>query len=242
MSTEMRLNEIGDQLERAFAVDVAVTAGKRRAGLASRLLAGRSRRLAALAVAVAIVGPGVAYAAGAFTTVQQVEASLPAGAQLFAGDPATCTVVQQNIEYTCTLQTAPTPDTEPTLSQAQQQQLAEGPVKVTPGTPFTSADAEQDEAYEYQTLISFGWSSQDAHDYATGSIPGAGVRPDQFMGVKQITVDDSHHINGGCRSTSSDGSTWECYLGQAAVAQGIVTAPDGPNSGLGSYSAGPAAD
>jgi hypothetical protein len=38
-----------------------------------------------------------------------------------------------------------------------------------------------------------------------------------FKGVKEATVDATKHVNGGCEGLTSDGLTWECYLGQAAV-------------------------
>jgi hypothetical protein len=31
-------------------------------------------------------------------------------------------------------------------------------------------------------------------------------------------------VNGGCRSVRSDGLEWQCYLGQAAVDEKIVSA------------------
>jgi hypothetical protein len=43
-----------------------------------------------------------------------------------------------------------------------------------------------------------------------------------WKGTVEPTVDASKHVNGGCRSLQSDGRTWECYLGQAAVDQRII--------------------
>jgi hypothetical protein len=37
------------------------------------------------------------------------------------------------------------------------------------------------------------------------------------------SVDTTKHVNGGCRSLSSDGLEWQCYLGQAAVDQQIIS-------------------
>ncbi|HEX4520021.1 MAG TPA: hypothetical protein VH063_10620 [Gaiellaceae bacterium] len=45
-----------------------------------------------------------------------------------------------------------------------------------------------------------------------------------FKGTVEPTVDATKHVNGGCRSLTSDGREWECYIGQAAVAQQIVGA------------------
>ena len=43
-----------------------------------------------------------------------------------------------------------------------------------------------------------------------------------WKGTVEPTVDESKHVNGGCRSLASDGKEWECYLGQAAVDQKII--------------------
>ena len=57
-----------------------------------------------------------------------------------------------------------------------------------------------------------------------------------WMRTVEPTVDSTSHVNGGCRSLTSDGKEWECYLGQAAVDQQII----GP-SFLGQLSSGPGA-
>ena len=50
-------------------------------------------------------------------------------------------------------------------------------------------------------------------------------RPDvsDFKGTVYQTVDATQHVNGGCRSLQSDGLVWECYIGQAAVDQQIIS-------------------
>jgi hypothetical protein len=45
-----------------------------------------------------------------------------------------------------------------------------------------------------------------------------------WAGTVEPTVDATKHVNGGCRSLRSDGREWECYLGDAAVDQQIVSA------------------
>ena len=45
-----------------------------------------------------------------------------------------------------------------------------------------------------------------------------------WKGTVEPTVDATKHVNGGCRSLTSDGLEWQCYLGQAAVDQQIVSA------------------
>ena len=44
-----------------------------------------------------------------------------------------------------------------------------------------------------------------------------------WKGTVEPTVDATKHVNGGCRSLTSDGLEWQCYLGQAAVEQKIVS-------------------
>jgi hypothetical protein len=51
--------------------------------------------------------------------------------------------------------------------------------------------------------------------------PDGGI--DDYMGTVYETVDASQHVNGGCRSLRSDGLEWQCYIGQAAVDQQIIS-------------------
>jgi hypothetical protein len=55
-----------------------------------------------------------------------------------------------------------------------------------------------------------------------------------WKGTVEPTVDATKHVNGGCRSLTSDGRQWRCYLGQAAVDQQII----GPDF-LGEYAPSP---
>ena len=43
-----------------------------------------------------------------------------------------------------------------------------------------------------------------------------------WQGTVEPTVDAGKHVNGGCRSETSDGLAWECYIGQTAVDQKII--------------------
>ena len=45
-----------------------------------------------------------------------------------------------------------------------------------------------------------------------------------WKGTVEPTVDDTRHVNGGCRSLQSDGRHWRCYLGQEAVREKIIGA------------------
>jgi hypothetical protein len=51
--------------------------------------------------------------------------------------------------------------------------------------------------------------------------PDGGI--DDYMGTVYETVDATQHVNGGCRSLRSDGLEWQCYIGQAAVDQQIIS-------------------
>ncbi len=44
-----------------------------------------------------------------------------------------------------------------------------------------------------------------------------------FKGTVEATVDKTKHVNGGCRGLTSDGLSWQCYLGQEAVRQRIIS-------------------
>jgi hypothetical protein len=44
-----------------------------------------------------------------------------------------------------------------------------------------------------------------------------------YKGTVYQTVDKSQHVNGGCRSLNVAGTEWECYIGQAAVDQKIIS-------------------
>jgi hypothetical protein len=66
------------------------------------------------------------------------------------------------------------------------------------------------------------------------SKPTVEVLADGYLGAKMTTVDATKHVDGGCVARSDDGLVWDCYLGQAAVDQGILAARL-----LGEYLAGP---
>jgi len=63
----------------------------------------------------------------------------------------------------------------------------------------------------------------------TGEL-GAG----NWLRTVEPTVDDSKHVNGGCRSLNAAGTHWRCYVGEEAIKQQII----GPAL-LGAPSVGP---
>lgn len=245
MNTETRLREIGDRLEQAFTADLRAEArvaegGTGRTGHASWFATRRGRWLAA-AAAIVIAVPGVAYAAGAFTSPQTVARSLPAGARIFGGTP-TCTVVRPNVEYRCSLAKAPPPDPAAHLTPEQSKKYLATPpnlgkiklvkrrVEIAPGQWRTLPVVEDPsriariiQAYRNKVLGSFGFTpSQIKADNQAIDAGTAGIGAGQFKGTVEPTADATHHVDGGCRATSADGSQWECYIGETAVRQGII--------------------
>jgi hypothetical protein len=89
-----RLTELGDALERAARRDLRP---RRR----------RSRRAAVAAVAALIAVPGAAVAGIELISGDDVARSIPAGTLWLAGTQPSCTVVQQDVEYACSLARAP---------------------------------------------------------------------------------------------------------------------------------------
>jgi hypothetical protein len=68
--------------------------------------------------------------------------------------------------------------------------------------------------------------------------PGSGnyvIRPGAWDEAVEGTVDDTDHVNGGCRSQNGEGTRWLCYVGEESVKQKIL----GP-SALGQYAPEPA--
>lgn len=55
--------------------------------------------------------------------------------------------------------------------------------------------------------------------------PGSGsfvIKPGEWHGVVEATVDETDRVNGGCRSQNAEGTRWTCYLGQESVRQRIL--------------------
>lgn len=233
MSTEMRLQQIGDQLQLAFAADLRAHArgGDAGARTRSRLssLATRRRWLAVLA-AVAVVLPGVAYAAGVFTSARTVAHTLPRSDLIF-GSGATCRVVRPNVEYHCTLAKAPPADPITHLTPKQWDKFLDVGVPGVPASstaPLTRQQINRWLAARGKMLESFGFSAAQVAGFIRAWWAGtAGTGPGQFKGAVEPTLDASHRIDGGCRATNGAGTQWECYLGQAAVRERIVGAVGG---------------
>jgi hypothetical protein len=89
------LAALGDELERAAMAQLA--ARRRRI----------SRRLALPIVVLTIAIPGLALAADALISPDEVAAGLPAGTRMLAGTEPRCTAVEQGVEYLCVLTRLP---------------------------------------------------------------------------------------------------------------------------------------
>jgi hypothetical protein len=97
-SPTLPLANLGDELERACVADL--TSRPRR----------RTRRVVLVAAVVAVVlGAAAAIAADQLSTTD-VANSLPAGTAALIGTHPMCTVVEQDVEYHCTLSRPPAPE------------------------------------------------------------------------------------------------------------------------------------
>jgi hypothetical protein len=154
MSTTSRLpdhlDRLGDALREAAAADLA-------RGRAARRATKRRRALGAL-VAAAVAVPGVAVAANALISTDEVARSIPNGTLSLLGTEPSCTTVRAGVEFDCVL----------------------------------------------------------------GKVPHGELKPGEWKGTVEPTVDDSKRVSGGCRSLNGAGTHWRCYVGQAAVRQAII--------------------
>jgi hypothetical protein len=146
---DRRLTRLGDALAEAAAADLASSPAK---------TPRRRRRWLLATAALAVAIPGLAFAANAVIGPDEVARSLPAGTLALLGTEPSCTVVEANVEYHCTLARSPAPEVS------------------------------------------------------------------DWTGTVEPSVDDTKHVNGGCRSLRADGREWRCYIGQAAVEQRIISA------------------
>jgi len=64
--------------------------------------------------------------------------------------------------------------------------------------------------------------TQDVEYHCVLAHPPANALSD-WKGTVEPTVDANKTVNGGCRSLTSDGREWECYIGEEAVKQQIVS-------------------
>jgi hypothetical protein len=89
------LHRLGDALERLAGIDLARTKMRRR------------RKLVLVAAAIAVAVPGLAFAASALISNEEVAAGLPGGTRMLEGTAPHCSAVRQNVEYHCVLTRLP---------------------------------------------------------------------------------------------------------------------------------------
>ena len=53
--------------------------------------------------------------------------------------------------------------------------------------------------------------------------PADAAQAGLIKGTVYETVDSTQHVNGGCRSLDDAGTEWECYIGEEAVKQKIIS-------------------
>lgn len=211
-----RLAQLGEALERAARGDLAHSRTRRRLR--------HPRRAAAGVALAAIVVPAAAIAATQLISTAQVAASLPQGTKALIGTDPTCTVVTANVEYHCVLATAPSNDGAP------QSGSGNGPTvffKKAPGTTVVVklkdgksliVKARSEPALKQNVA---GLLKQHDAGSTTTSLPAPSTT--DWTGTVEPTVDASKHVNGGCRAQNAAGTDWECYIGQAAVQQKIIS-------------------
>ena len=102
MTIDDSLVRLGDALESAVCTDLAASAPPRRRRIAPRFIA--------IAAVLAVAIPGLAFGARALIGTEEVAASMPAGTLALAGTEPTCTVVEEGVEYHCTLSRPPAPE------------------------------------------------------------------------------------------------------------------------------------
>ena len=164
-----------------------------RADLERSTPARKRRRLLTGLGVAAVVIPATAVAASGLLSTDDVAQSLPAGTLALVGTNPTCEVVVDQVEYHCVLDRPPGPDSFP------------GP----------------DPEYRRIRLGDRDYIEIDPDGFAGRA--GSGPEPESWLGRGQPTVDSTSHVNGGCRGLDAAGLTWQCYIGEAAVEEGIIS-------------------
>ena len=230
-SLPQHLARLGDALHRAVAADLAAAAP-----ISKRWR--RPRRAAVVVVVLAVAIPGAAFATVALTTTGQVAQSLPQGTQALIGSDPTCTVVVQNVEYHCVLASAPSSLGAPAGATTAPTASAGATTAPTGAIPTSAlalrarvCRALSDRPAGDAQCISLSLSSAAARAIlrkALRASPHSPVHatataPNDWTGTVEPTVDATKHVNGGCRAQNAAGTDWECYIGDAAVTQNIIS-------------------
>lgn len=228
-----QLTQIGDALQRAVATEVRRTHRPR--------LAPRSPRVAVAVLTAVVAVPAVGYAATSLLSDSQVAASLPQGTRALIGTDPTCTAVVADVEYHCVLASAPSnlgapaggSGTATTPGQVTTTPF-KGNVRVTVTEPngttlIVSADSLPALKHKLMRLGEIGQWKVTTAPATTVTAPALDQKPTttatatDWTGTVEPTVDASKHVNGGCRAQNAAGTQWECYIGEAAVKQNIIS-------------------
>jgi hypothetical protein len=228
--TQDRLVRLGESLRQA-------THANLEAARARRNRPPRSRRVLLAAAAAVVLVPAGAIAATQLFSNDEVAASLPQGTRALIGTDPSCSVVTANVEYRCVLAKPPSEEIggEATTSTGGSADGSGSLTAVVVGfdgkKQYVVAPNEAALKRELSSLRSVKrvivLPEQSTATPAKRSSGGAGVSEapegSGWKGTVEPTVDASKHVDGGCRALSSTGTEWECYIGQAAVDQSIIS-------------------
>jgi hypothetical protein len=189
-----RLAELGDALYEATRADLERSRSPVRK---------RRRLLIGLGVAAVLI-PASAFATRELLSTDDVAQSLPAGTLALVGTNPTCETVIDQVEYRCVLDRPPGPDTHP------------GP-GTGPGPEYVRVPRGKDRV---RFRVDPGGPARGA---AKDARPAGGTEDDGWLGAAEPTVDSTNHVNGGCRALDAAGMTWQCYIGEAAVEEEIIS-------------------
>jgi len=173
-----------------------------------------------------VIVPAAAIAATQLLSPAQVAASLPQGTKALIGTDPTCTVVTANVEYHCVLANAPDPGPPPSMGR--------GTVTSASGSGWPSVMVKtKDGQVAVISAPTEAALKRKVLRIQDGNVGGnSTVHTDNppapadtnWQGTVEPTVDLTKHVNGGCRAQNRSGTEWECYIGQAAVQQKIISA------------------
>ena len=138
-SLSPQLAELGDELERACAANLA--ARPRRTG-----------RMVLIAVVVASVLGGAAAIAAEQLSTSDVEQSLPAGEAAFIGTDPVCTTVTKDVEYHCVLARSPFHEWTSDWTNAKEPTV-DASKHINGGCVGLTADGRQWECYIGQAAV-----------------------------------------------------------------------------------------
>ena len=177
----------------------------------------RRRLLAGLGVAAVLV-PAGAVAANALLSTDDVAKSLPAGTLALVGTNPTCETVIDQIEYHCVLDKPPGPiggAPAPTEDPQRPDIVTEDSQR-----PHVVKKADGIRVLKDGTRV---MKLDGARVVEIGGPPSAPAQPESWLGAAEPSVDSTNHVNGGCRALDDAGMTWQCYIGEAAVEERIIS-------------------